>query len=152
MITGLNSLKGMLSMARSAKPEPFMPRPKANPPATIQMTLQLISCKSLPVMTPVMAKIPIGTMATVLESMPVILPGMSQRRMVRMNVPLTTHMRHPLCMCPLISNSMVFCVKGKNFKMMRHEMNIRTMTSGNMSIIQLPKLIPMFNPSGLLRA
>ena len=35
------------------------------------------------------------SIATVLESMPVISRGMSQSKMVRINVPHTTHMRHP---------------------------------------------------------
>lgn len=70
--TGDQLPNGMLLMAASASPELFRPRPSAKPPATIQMTLQSMSAKSLRVMTPVRAKMPIGTSATVLESMPVM--------------------------------------------------------------------------------
>ena len=95
MAIGLHCPNGMLSMALSANPVPFIPNPKANPPATIQMTLQLISCRSLPVLTPVTAKKTIGIMATVFESIPVISLGINHKRMVRINVPDTTHILHP---------------------------------------------------------
>ena len=86
----------MLSMAASANPEAFIPIPIAKPPATIQMTLQFIFCRSFDVITPVRANIPIGIIATVLVSIPVMLFGIIQSKMVMMNVAITTHMRHPL--------------------------------------------------------
>ena len=151
MTSGLQVPKGMLLMAASASPEPFMPSPRAKPPATIQMTAQSISFKSLAVMTPVTAKIPIGIMATVLESIPVYSFGITQSRMVTMNVRQTTHMRQPRAILPSMFSSMVFCVKGKNFRMMRHEMSSRMMVSGNMNDIHCPKPSPMFSPASSLR-
>ena len=70
MTNGLNSPKGMLLTAASASPVPFMASPSANPPATIQITAQSISFRSLAVITPVKANTAIGSMATVLALMP----------------------------------------------------------------------------------
>ena len=89
---GLNSANGMLFTAFSAKPVPFMARPRAKPPATIQMTAQSISFRSLAVTTPVKAKTAIGSIATVLALTPSCLPH-TQRRMVRKNVAPTTIVR-----------------------------------------------------------
>ena len=91
---GLQLPNGMLAIAAVARPEPFMPKPRANPPATIQMTDQLICCKSLAVITPVTAKTAIGISATVLASTPVTL-SRSHIRIVTAKVMHTTHMRHP---------------------------------------------------------
>ena len=85
----------MVSIANLAKPESLIPNPKAKPPATIQITLQLIDCRSLAVITPVAAKTPIGTKATVLASIPVNSLGSSHKRIVMTKVLLTTHIRQP---------------------------------------------------------
>ena len=77
------------------------------------MTLQFISCKSFAVITPVTAKTPMGTIATVLESIPVISFGMTHSRMVTMKVAHTTHIRQPRCTSPVMWRSIVFFVKGK---------------------------------------
>ena len=100
-------------MATSANPELFIPKPKAKPPATIQMTLQSICCKSFAEITPVMANTPIGIMATVLVLMPVIFSGIIQRRMVIMKVAITIYMRQPLCTSPSMLSSIVFLLNGK---------------------------------------
>ena len=113
MTIGLQLRNGILSIAASAKPDPFIPNPMAKPPATIQMTLQFISCISLAVMTPVIAKTAIGIMETVLVSIPVTFFGITHRRIVTMKVMITTHIRHPRCTSPSIFKWIVFCVNGK---------------------------------------
>lgn len=90
MTSGLKVSKGMLFTAFSASPVPFMARPSAKPPATIQMTAQSISFRSSAVITPVKAKTAIGNMATVLALMPRYFLPNTQSRMVRMKVPATT--------------------------------------------------------------
>ena len=72
--------KGIEAIAASARPESLSPRPRAKPPATIQITLQLIDCRSFAVITPVSANTPKGIMATVLESMPVTLSSTQNKR------------------------------------------------------------------------
>ncbi len=68
--TGFQAPNGILLMAFSAKPVPFIALPKAKPPATIQMTDQSISCKSFAVITPQNANTAIGSIATVFALMP----------------------------------------------------------------------------------
>ena len=63
--TGENSPNGMLDTACLASPEPLRAYPRANPPATIQITDQLISSKSRRSITPVSENITNGTRATV---------------------------------------------------------------------------------------
>ena len=87
--------KGIEAIAASARPESLSPRPRAKPPATIQITLQLIDCRSFAVITPVSANTPNGIMATVLESMPVTLSS-TQNKTVTINVTATTTVRQ-LC-------------------------------------------------------
>ena len=113
MTIGLQLPNGILSIAASAKPDPFIPNPIAKPPATIQMTLQFISCISFAVITPVTAKIAIGIIETVLVSIPVTFFGITHRRIVTMKVMITTHIRHPRCTSPSIFRWIVFCVNGK---------------------------------------
>ena len=134
MSRGENSPKGMLSTALAAKPEAFKPKPRAKPPATIQMTLQLICSKSRLLITPVRAKTQNGIRATVLALIPVKRSD-SQSRMVTMNVTTTTHEWKPFSIPPSIFSSTVFWVKGKNFSSKRQLMNSSTTTSGNMNII-----------------
>ena len=95
MTSGLNSPKGILFTAASASPVPFIARPRAKPPATIQITDQSMSFRSLAVMTPVKAKTAIGSIATVLALTPSCLPH-TQRTMVRMKVAATTAVRQLL--------------------------------------------------------
>ncbi len=45
---------------------------------------------------------------------------------------------------------MVFCEKGNILRMMTHATSSMTMTIGTITIIQSPKLSPMFSPVGSL--
>lgn len=94
MTIGLNVSNGILFTAFSANPVPFMARPKAKPPATIQMTAQSISFRSSAVSTPVNANTAIGNMATVLALIPKYFLPNTQSTMVRMKVAATTMVRH----------------------------------------------------------
>ena len=151
MTIGLQLPNGILSIAASAKPDPFIPNPMAKPPATIQMTLQLISCISFAVITPVTAKIAIGIIETVLVSIPVMSFGITHKRIVIMKVMITTHIRHPRCTSPSIFRWIVFCVKGKKYRIILHDNSIKTITSGAMNAIQCMKSIFMLRPAGSLR-
>ena len=55
----------MARTTKAASPEPFMAYPRAKPPATIQMTDQLISSRSYLVTMPAKAKTAKGMSATV---------------------------------------------------------------------------------------
>ena len=101
---GFQLANGMLLMAFSASPVSFIALPKANPPATIQMTDQSISCKSLALITPVKANTAMGSMATVLAFTPNQSLPFTHKKMVRMKVTATTMVRQLCDTCPLISN------------------------------------------------
>ena len=92
MTIGLSEPKGILLIAFSAKPVPFIAIPRAKPPATIQITAQSIFCKSLAVITPVNANTAIGSMAVVLALIPNCLPN-TQRMIVAAKVIATTTVR-----------------------------------------------------------
>ena len=107
MTIGLQLPNGILSTATLASPVPFMAKPRANPPATIQITPQSMSCKSFAVITPVKAKIAIGNMATVLALTPNCLPQ-THMMIVNKKVSATTQVRQFHSPPPSILISMVF--------------------------------------------
>ena len=138
-------------MAAPASPLAFSPKPRANPPATIQITLQSTDCRSFPVITPVMANTPIGISATVFASTPVILSN-SHMSTVTPKVMDTTFIRQPWCTVPFISSSIVFLENGNSFLRSSHPTNSSISESGSIKAIHCPNPIPRFSPAGLLRA
>ena len=107
MTIGLQLPNGMDSTATFAKPVPFIAKPRAKPPATIQMTPQSICCRSFAEMTPEKANTAMGSMATVLALMPICLPKI-HNTIVTKNVAPTTTERQLCFTSPSICSSMVF--------------------------------------------
>ena len=108
IIKGFHAPKGILLIAFSARPVPFIALPRAKPPATIQITDQSISCRSFAVMTLVMANTAIGSMATVFALMPNRFLPATHRKIVRIKVAATTTVRQLCETSPLMSSCIVF--------------------------------------------
>ena len=137
-------------MASSASFDSLSASPKAKPPATIQITLQLISCRSFALTTPVKANTDMGNMATVLAPTPVNLSNIHSKTVIQ-KVTAITGVRHPRCISPSICRSISFFLNGKKVFNRYHPMSNRMMVSGNMKAIHCPKPNPRFNPLGSLR-
>ena len=150
IITGDHDPNGMLLMTFSASPDSLRANPSAKPPATIHITLQLISSRSRALITPVNANTTIGIMATVLEPTPVQ-RSQIQSNTVTMNVPATTMVRQLCCTSPSISSCMVFFLNGKKVLSRNQPISNSTTVSGSIYIIHSPNPMPRLRPVGELR-